>query len=522
MTITQWIIFFLLVQVLHFIGTWKLYIKAGRKAWEAAVPVYNAVVLMKIINRPWWWVILLFVPIVNLIMFPVIIVETLRSFGKNSTLDTILGVATLGLYTAYINYAVDVKYVENRSLVPTSSSGETVSSVLFAIVVATVIHTYAIQPYTIPSSSLEKTLLVGDFLFVSKFHYGARTPITTVALPMVHDTIPFTKNKSYTTVPHLPYFRLPGFQKVQHNDIVVFNWPTDTVYRFNDPLRRAAVHKPIDKKTNYVKRAVGLPGENLSVREGVVFINDKELQLNDRAKIQYSYLVVTDGTAIDWMSIIKKFDITDGVEMVSNPANSIFFRALTEADVKYIESLSGVLQMIKSPISGPPGYVFPHNRKDWTENNMGPIHIPAAGEKIELTSETVPFYKRVISEYEGNKFEDRSGQYFVNDQPATSYTFKQDYYFMMGDNRDNSEDSRIWGFVPEDHIVGKPVFIWMSLDQNLPWSKALDKIRWNRLFTTVNGNGEQQSYFPYFVVLLAGLGGYNLYKKRKEKKNSKY
>ena len=222
MTFTTLLLFILIIQAIHFLGTWKLYTIAGRKAWEAAIPVYNAVVLMKIINRPWWWVILLFVPIVNLIMFPVVWVETLRSFGRNSTADTWLGILTLGLYIYYINYTQDVKYIEDRSSKPRTSTGEWVSSILFAVVAATIVHTYFMQPFTIPTSSLEKTLLVGDFLFVSKFHYGARTPLTAVSFPMVHDTIPIVRKKSYATKPQLPYFRLPGFQKIKHNDIVVF------------------------------------------------------------------------------------------------------------------------------------------------------------------------------------------------------------------------------------------------------------------------------------------------------------
>lgn len=528
MTIAQWFIFFLLIQVVHFIGTWKLYVKAGRKAWEAAVPVYNGVVLMKIINRPWWWVILLFIPIVNLIMFPVVWVEILRSFGKKSTIDTILGVVTLGLYVAFINYVGDVKYRENRSLKPDTESGEFLSSILFAVVVATVIHTYAIQPYTIPTSSLEKTLMVGDFLFVSKFHYGARTPMTTVAMPMVHDTIPFTSKRSYLNKPHLPYFRLPGFQKVQHNDIVVFNWPVDTIYKFGDPVRRPGVIKPIDKKTNYVKRAVGLPGDNLSVKEGLVFINDKELQLNDRARVQYSYLVETDGT-LDLRAIIKDRNINEAVTYVNRPHYGVFFQSLTDADVEYLKTFSGVKGVIRSPNTAqlglyvlPKGYIFPHNQPTWTENELGPIHIPAKGETITLTEENLPMYKRAIRVYENNDLQVKDGQIYINGKATNQYTFKQNYYFMMGDNRNNSEDSRMWGFVPEDHIVGKPVFVWMSLDQAIPWSKALDKIRWERLFITVNGNGEQISYFPYFVVILIGWGGYSLYKRRRDKKNSKF
>ena len=201
MTMMEWFIFFLIIQVVHGLGTWKLYIKAERKAWEAFVPIYNAVVLMKIINRPWWWTLLLFVPIINLIMFPVIWVETARSFGKNTYKDTFLEIISLGLYNYYLNYIEDVKYVENRDLHPKSSSGDWVSSILFAIVAATIVHTYFIQPYVIPTYSLEKTLLVGDFLFVSKMHYGARTPMTTIATPTVHDTIPVMKKKSYFSRP---------------------------------------------------------------------------------------------------------------------------------------------------------------------------------------------------------------------------------------------------------------------------------------------------------------------------------
>jgi len=190
MTLVEWFIFFLVLNVIHFAGTWKLYIKAGRKAWEAIIPIYNAIVLMKIINRPAWWVILLFIPVINLLMFPIVWIETARSFGKNSTIDSVLAVASLGFYNFYLNYVADVNYVEDRSLKPRTELGEWVSSIAFAIIAATIVHTYIMQPYTIPTSSLEKSLLIGDFLFVSKFHYGARVPMTPIAAPMVHDSLP--------------------------------------------------------------------------------------------------------------------------------------------------------------------------------------------------------------------------------------------------------------------------------------------------------------------------------------------
>ena len=286
MSWTGWLLFALIVQVIHFLGTWKLYVKAGRKAWEAAVPIYNAVVLMKIINRPWYWVILLFIPIVNLIMFPVVWIETLRSFGRNKTTDTVLGLLSFGLYIYYINYTQDVSHIKDRSRIPRTSGGEWVSSILFAVVAATIVHTYVMQPFTIPTSSLEKTLLVGDFLFVSKFHYGARTPMTAVAFPMVHDTIPILKSKSYLKDLQIPYFRFPGFQKIKQNDIVVFSWPPDTLTNITNPRSKVDI-KPLDKKSNYVKRCVGLPGDSLEVRDGYVYINGTKNELPGRAKLQF-------------------------------------------------------------------------------------------------------------------------------------------------------------------------------------------------------------------------------------------
>ena len=268
---TQWLLFILLVQVVHFLGTWRLYVKAGRKAWEAAVPIYNAVILMKIIKRPWWWVILLFIPIINLLMFPVVWVETIRSFGRNSVWESWVVVLTLGFYIYYVNYAMDVTYVPDRSLHPRTGLGEWVSSIVFAIVAATLVHTYFMQPYVIPTGSLERTLRIGDLLFVSKFHYGARSPMTTVAAPMVHDTLPVVGIRSYLNKPQLPYFRLPGFESVEKNDIVVFSWPADTVRIFFK--KEKGVRKPIDKKSNYVKRCVGTPGDSLEVRNSFVFIN---------------------------------------------------------------------------------------------------------------------------------------------------------------------------------------------------------------------------------------------------------
>ncbi|MGS2761711.1 signal peptidase I [Sinomicrobium sp. M5D2P9] len=497
MTAIEWFVFFLVLQLVHFAGTWKLYQKAGRKAWEALVPVYNAVILMKIINRPWWWVILLFIPIINLIMFPVVWVETARSFGRNSTTDTWLAVLTLGLYIYYINYALEVSYINDRNLKPKTVTGEWVSSILFAVVAATLVHTYVMQPYVIPTSSLEKSLLVGDFLFVSKFHYGARTPMTTVATPMVHDTIPGLNIKSYLNKPQLPYFRFPALQKIKRNEIVVFNWPTDTVRYFGDHQSRN-IRKPIDKKSNYVKRCVGLPGDSLEIRDGYVYINGKRTQLPDRARTQYSYTVNTKGGELSRAYMYERFGVTDPFYRVGNSAYQ--FTSLTEESALRLEKTPNVVSVERriEPAGGPNPRLFPNTGETtWSGDNFGPIYIPEKGKTVALTPESLPFYKRIIKEYENNSLEIKGEQVFINGKQTDSYTFKQDYFWMMGDNRHNSEDSRYWGYVPEDHIVGKPVFIWMS------WDSQGGNVRWERVFTTVGGSGEPVSYLKYALIIIA-------------------
>ncbi len=519
MTVLQWFIFFLAIQIVHYLGTWKLYEKAGRKSWEAAIPVYNAIVLMKIINRSPWWVVLLFIPVVNLIMFMVVWVETLRSFGKNTTTDTILGIVTFGFYIYYINYFQEVEYKRDRSLVASSKTGDTVGSLLFAIVVATIVHGYLIQPFNIPTSSLEKTLLVGDFLFVSKFHYGARTPSTAVALPMVHDSIPLTKMKSYFNSPQFPSFRFPGIQKIERNDIVVFNWPIDTVYFFRDPSGRH-VDKPRDKRSNYVKRCVGVPGDNLSIKNGDVYIDNKKLILAERAKPQYAYILETDGSEMS-AEYFSELDITERI-YPTGESNKYIFPSISDEAIKKLKTnpaIKSITKMIDPLTSGINKGIFPHNQ-NWSQDNFGPIYIPKAGKTVPLNKETLPLYRRLITIYENNTLEEKGGQIYVNGRVAENYTFKQDYYWMMGDNRHNSEDSRYWGFVPFDHVVGKPVFVWFSLDPNANWSNPIKKIRWSRLFTTVGGDGEPVSYFKYFLILLAGWFVFDYFRNKKKTKEA--
>lgn len=348
---------------------------------------------------------------------------------------------------AYVNYTQPLNHIPDRSLVPTNKGADTISSLLFAIVVATIVHTYVMQPYTIPTSSLEKSLLVGDFLFVSKFHYGARVPMTTVALPMVHDTIPVLHKKSYLNKPQFPYFRFPGLQHIEKNDIVVFNWPVDTVYRFDRSNRKA--DKPIDKKSNYVKRCQGTPGDSLQIKDGVVFINGKPLALPERAKPQYSYTVTTNGGSFDPTYILKDLNITDGVYQTS--ANAFIFSALTEESAARLKNNPIVTNLVRNVSHDPEPSVFPQVSNGWNKDNYGPIYIPEAGKAVALNAQTLPFYKRIITEYEGNDLKVNGNEIRINGKVANTYTFKQNYYSMMGDNRSKLRRQSLLGL-----CTGKP------------------------------------------------------------------
>ena len=565
MTIFEWLIFFFVIQFVHGLGTWKLYKSTGFNPYLAFFPIYNAIILMKIIRRPVWWVILLFIPIINLLIFPVVWVETARSFGKSSTTDTLVTILTLGLFLYSINYSSNINYVKDRSLNPKTAFGEWISSIIFAIVLATFVHTYFIQPYIIPTGSLEKSLLVGDFLFVSKFHYGARAPKTAVSFPMVHDTIIGTGIRSYLNKPQIPYFRLPGFQKIKRNEIVTFNWPADTVRKFF--VREKGVKKPIDKKSNYVKRCVGIPSDTLEIINGKIYINNEKSKMPFRAKPIFNYTAY-NSKGVSNSNLIKlgidniqrKFKIEQITQykfeairpyllniLDNNPDNYIVvtksdgipyevrLRArismveltdikkdlfLTDKETELITS-SNITDSLVRKFRTTKSYntsFFPNDIKfNWNEDNFGPIIIPSKNQTINLSKENLPLYKKVIRDYEKNTLElDIQGNIIINNKITNQYTFKQDYYWMMGDNRYKSEDSRSWGFVPEDHIVGKPVFIWFSIDGINDGFKNW-KVRWDRVFTTVNLDGEPKSYKWYFLVGVLIVLIYSEVKKRIKK-----
>tara|TARA_B100001057_G_scaffold489252_1_gene575168 strand:- start:3232 stop:4917 length:1686 start_codon:yes stop_codon:yes gene_type:complete len=561
MNINEWFLFFLLIQIVHFTGTWRLYLLAGRKPWEALVPIYNAFILLKIIKKPSWWVVLLFFPVINILMFGILWIETLKTFGKNSKIHVFLVLLSLGFYIMFINYSKTTKYTGKVDV--RSANGEWISSMTFAIIAATIVHTYFIQPFIIPTGSLEKSLLIGDFLFVSKFHYGARLPTTPIAMPMVHDTIPFIKTRSYLKKPQLPFFRIPGFQKIKRNDIVVFNWPADTVRQFF--VKEKGVKKPIDKKSNYVKRCVGIPGDTLEIRNGDILINNKKSNMPDWAKVQYTYNIFKEkGVSSrklkelginEFTRIFKINNITQNSlnklipHIIGTQGNSINnFSVITGSkglpyklirdlgiDVKELisktKTINATLREIKILRKSdafdsikintnktktfnlsffPNRFTF-----NWNQDNYGPVIIPKKGVKVKLERKTYPLYKKIIEDYEKNKVVRDSNMFIINDEKVDHYNFKQNYYWMMGDNRHKSEDSRYWGFVPEDHVMGKPIFIWMSIEGFNDGFKNW-KIRWDRVFSKVSGEGERVSYLPHFLISIFLWQGIVYLKRRKK------
>ena len=408
-----------------------------------------------------------------------------------------------------------------------------VDALVFALVAVYFIHLFFFQNYVIPSSSLEKSLLTGDYLFVSKVSYGPRIPETPLTMPLTQHTMPIINTKSYIEWPQWDYRRVKGLGKVQLNDIVVFNYPAgDTIlteekyqandyyamvysfgqqiyqsqmpnpitpdslspqqqldyfnmlynigrnYIVNNPNEYGSIdHRPTDRRENYVKRCVGLPGQTLQIKNRIVYLDGKANK--EPENVQYTYYVKLKADLPD--DLLKELGIS-GEDLLSLNQNG--YMPLTKKAVKVLSARKDLVASIRLNTDAATGEVYPLNAvTGWTRDNYGPIWIPKKGETVQLTLKNIALYERPIRVYEHNQLDIRNGKIYINGRETHSYTFKMDYYWMMGDNRHNSADSRYWGFVPEDHIVGKPIFIWWSSD---PDRRGFSGIRWNRLFRWVD------------------------------------
>ena len=379
---------------------------------------------------------------------------------------------------------------------------EWVDAIIFAVIAATFIRMFFIEAYTIPTSSMEKSMLIGDYLFVSKLSYGPKMPNTPLSFPFVHHTMPLsTSQKSYVEWIKNPYKRIAGFGNVKNNDVVVFNFPEgDTVavkvqnqsyYQLIREYGRDRVWKeketfgdiiarPVDKRENYIKRCVGISGDVLQYKNGQLFVNGKEQQ--HFPGVQYDNIVTTDGTGINKRTLDQMKISEADRHMYSNTQYLFPLTLENEQKLKAMKNVESV-QRTLIPAANWDKNIFPFSDKyQWNVDNFGPIEIPKKGQTVKLTMDNLPMYQRIIDLYEANDLKVKDSIIYINGAVADSYTFKMNYYWMMGDNRHNSADSRYWGFVPEDHVVGKAVFIWLSMDKDQPF---YNKVRWSRLFSFV-------------------------------------
>ena len=380
---------------------------------------------------------------------------------------------------------------------------EWIDAVIFAVIAASFIRLFFFEAYVIPTSSMEKSMLVGDYLFVSKVAYGPKMPNTPLSVPFVHQALPGTNYKvnSYVEWIKKPYRRIAGLSEVKNNDVVVFNFPNGDTVALNYPSQdyhelvrmygRDAIHndsrtfgkivsRPVDKKENYIKRCIAIAGDELKITDGQVYINGQAQKIF--GGVQYDYMVTTDGSLINEKVMDKLKIARDDREMYSGGRYRF---PLTNEQLDQISKLSNVVSVVRLTI--PEGTydsaIFPHSENfPWNVDNFGPLQIPKKGESVELTLENLPIYERIIDVYEANDLQVKDSTIYINGEVATNYTFGMNYYWMMGDNRHRSADSRYWGFVPEDHVVGKASLIWLSLDKD---KKLFSKIRFNRLLRTV-------------------------------------
>ena len=483
---------------------WKLFEKAGYKGFYSVIPYYNLFILSKIVNcTQWWWYLLLFLPYINFFTMMLMFIDLAKSFGRFKIWEILCAAVVPFIFFPIVNHQGS-KYNDPRikAFPKKTPVREWLDAIVWAVVAALIIRTFLFEAYTIPSSSMEKSLLVGDYLVVSKIGYGPRVPNTPLAFPFVHHTLPWSKTaKSYIEKPQLPYKRLPGTTEIKRNDPIVFNFPAgDTVsevYQSNVTFYQLVryfgrdkvmndkkqfgniITRPVDKRENYVKRLIGMPGDTLQIIDGIVYINGEIGEQPN--EMQHNYIVKITSNGIN-PKILEKYNITEGYRTAH--ADELIFNMTADIaeEFRKLPFVTSVERRIAPAGTEVSDDIFPNDTTHfkWNADNFGPIVIPQEGKTVKINTENIALYDRIIRAYELNDMKIKDGKIFINGEETDEYTFKMDYYWMMGDNRHNSQDSRFWGYVPVDHIVGKPVFVWLSIDKNT------GKIRYNKTFRFVD------------------------------------
>ncbi len=489
------------------IGIYGMFKKAGIEPWKAFIPFYNTWLIVEKchISKVWFW--LQFIPVAGQFITIWITIIFVMHFKRFSLLHHTMTVFFPFLYFPYLGFSKSESWGGETvvSSYRKSVSREWIDAGVFAVVAATIIRTFVFEAYVIPTGSMEKTLLVNDFLFVSKMSYGPRIPITPLSFPFVHNTMPFTKfTPSYIKSVQLPYKRLPAFTEVKRNDVVVFNFPAgDTIINedgylsaspYYDVLRQAyhgnreklfAEHEilvhPYDKTDNYIKRCTAVSGDEVQVKNSYLFINGQPAFVAPGSQTEYT--VATNGTGLsdDFLKDELGIDVNDiKDQQIRNVENTpgTYVINMTAEEAARIKKQPNV-KSVERYIDSARGYTFPYDDANypWSTDNFGPLKIPKKGDVIALNEKTIPVYRRLISVYEGNKLEEVNGKYIINGVETTTYTTKLNYYWMMGDNRHRSQDSRFWGFVPETHIVGKASLIWFSWNNGPRWKRLFNSIK---------------------------------------------